>query len=79
MDESVGESCEQVFCLKSRDENLTPLQKDVIKVFNTPHCIKYLKEDSINNPLANITKPEVRTNEIIAWMPLPEPYQEDKQ
>lgn len=64
-DQAVDESCEQLFCLKSKDENLTPLQKEIIMLFNTPHCIKYLKLDSIDNPLAGAGKAEVRTNEIL--------------
>lgn len=56
--------CEQVYCMKSTNDNATPLQMDLVKVFNDPFAKKYFLDASTKNPLKTICDPGVKATEV---------------
>ena len=57
--------CEQVYCLKSDSKEPTPLQMDIVKIFNDSRVKNYLLDGSTKNPLKTICNPGVKANDIL--------------
>jgi len=53
-DENTNQNCEQIFCLKSENHELTPLQIDVINIFNDIRNKRLFMDGSTKNPFKNI-------------------------
>ena len=51
-DEITGEDYVQLYYTSSEYDELMPIQKDIIKIFNDVRNKRYLSQGSINNPLA---------------------------
>ena len=53
-DENTNTNCEQLYCLKSDNDELSELQKDLILIFNDKRNKQFFIDGAISNPLKNI-------------------------
>ena len=65
-DKKTGTNCVQVFYTSSEDENLTNVQKSIIKLFNDKRNRYYLAEGSIKNPFAKASEHGVFLSEVFS-------------